>query len=750
VEKRGDNEVVVQRLSHPGADFVRLSGVLDQAFTAEFIGEITHPTVLDLNGVSSITSQGVERWCEFVKLIPAGVPLVLLNVPSCFSTQIEFVPNFAGAAELLTVSVQGKCPSCDHEQHLLADMMQFSAGSQLLDRCGNCGAALVPVDVDLNQLSRHRVQKLHPQIVELLAQLGVYRPSAKPIMPFEVQKLMVEHANLVRMSGTLDERRKPQRIVDGLEGTLLLEVSQLDITLRGMGRFSEMVTHAAKSCSPIVIVQLPYGILENTIESLVKLPQVTVHSIVAPCYCDACDEIRQLPLGSKELVADEPKGTCPRCGRESAMVGGVVPLEKIRPMIRKIPDPLVGVIGRFNELFSAAAVEAKLAVAPSEPSDKVPERIGPYRIVRAIARGGMADVFLAARDDFSKPVALKLLRREILAQARMSLEMFLREARLNARLNHPNIVQVFDVNEAEGNLYIVMEYLEGNPLWRVMKHHGGPMPVPIAIRIAQQVLSALGHAHSAKDDKGKPMNLVHRDVSPSNIIIGPDGNVKLIDFGIAVVGSKAEVFAGNPAWMSPEQFSSATLDGRSDLFSVATVLHEMLTGVALFNGQTVNEIARQVFTLKIPPIPRIPAPLQRVMDRAHQRDAKLRYQTAGEFLDALRAVSEEASEHEVRSFVAAVMTGQKVFAAETTGRKPLLAPAPVDSIPPGHLHTLPQIAAESAPQFEPPKPVSSSAPIPPPPSPPVTIASRLPSKSQLLMFVFLLALAVVGLILLRL
>jgi serine/threonine protein kinase len=713
VKKR--KQILVQRLSHPGADYLRLAGELDQSFT-DAVGKVTRATVLDLGGVTSITSQGVECWCDFVKSVPQSRPsdvaLYLLNVPACIATQIEFVPNFAGPSEIVTVSVQGKCANCDHEQHLVADMVAYATGSQLMERCPKCGAALVPVDVDLSQLSRWRAQKLLPAVADLMAQLGVYRLSARAVAPFEIQKLVVENANLVRMSGTLDERKKVQRLVDGLEGTLLLEVSQLDVTLRGMSRFSELVTHAAKLCSPIVIVDLPYGVLEQTIDALAMLKQLSVHSILAPCYCSACDEIRQLPLFTGQLLDDEPKGACPRCGREAAMVGGVLPLDRLRPLLRPTPSSLVQVIGRFHELFSAAAVEARLATAPAEPSDKVPERIGPYRIVRAIARGGMADVFLAARDDFSKPVALKLLRREVLAQARMSLDMFLREARLNALLNHPNIVQVFDVNEAEGNLYIVMEYLEGNPLWRIFKHHGSPWPVPIAIRIAEQVLSALSHAHTAKNSDGQPLNLVHRDVSPSNILMGPDGNVKLIDFGIAIVGRKAEVFAGNPAWMSPEQFSSATLDGRSDLFSVATVLHELLTGRGLFEGSTVNEIAQKVFRMSIPQIHGISPALQRVMDRAHQRDPKMRYQTASEFLDALRSVQnakDQASENDVRAFVHAVMTGEGLATRPTPKAMRKSEVDALASLPPSHMNTLPQIT--------PPQPSQPSLPVPEKPAP---------------------------------
>jgi serine/threonine protein kinase/Zn finger protein HypA/HybF involved in hydrogenase expression len=698
--KQPKNGVTVQRLSDPSADYIRLSGVIDQSFGAAEIGNLSRPTAMDLAEVSSITSQGVQAWCAFIKTVPAGTPLYLINVPPCFAAQVEFVPNFAGQAEIVTVSLTGKCANCDAEQLMLLDMLAYvGTGSQMLERCNKCGAAMVPIDADIGRLADHRARALQLEVAALLATLGVYRLRAPAQAPFEAQKLIEGNANLLRMSGTLDERLRSQRVVDGLEGTLLVETSELDVTPRGLRRLSEMLTHAARSCSPIVLSNLPYGVLEQAGEALTKLPQLILHSIVAPCYCAACDDIRQLSIGGDELLTDEPKAVCPRCGRHAAMVAGVLSLERIRSLIRRVPDGLVEIIGRFDELFSAAEVEAKLTSAPQpQQSNTVPQRIGPYRILKAIARGGMADVFLATRDDFERPVALKLLRREVLAQARLSLSMFLREARLNACLNHPNIVQVFDVNEAEGNLYIVMEFLDGEALWRVFRQHSAPFPVPIAIRIAQQVLRALQHAHSARDSDGKPLNIVHRDVSPSNVILCPDGNVKLIDFGIAIAGRKPDVFAGNPAWMSPEQFSGGALDGRSDLFSVATVLHEMLTGHQLFNGKTVQEIALGVIRTPIPAIPDLPPALVRVLERAHQRDPAKRFQTAAEFADALRAVcagKQEASEHDVRAFVAQVMSGRKRTATDP-GVKPASSPSAPIQVPIGGHHTLPQMSTPNA------------------------------------------------------
>ncbi len=555
-----DSKVVIQRIPDPRAEYIKLRGTINKSFSVSDLAEINRATAIDLGEVDGITSQGVQRWTEFIRSVPLGTPLYLVNVPPAFAAQIEYVPNFTGAAEIVTLVATSRCIGCHKEQRAVFDFMNYTSGSALLNRCGSCGAVLVAVDLNLQQLAPKRARTLEPNVAALLDKLGVYRRSAPTAPPFEIQKLIEGNANLLRMSGTFDEKFRWRRLLDGLEGTLLLETSQLDVPERLCRVFGDMLVHAVKVCAPVVLVDVPSNVLKPIAEQQEALTAVTIHSVLAACYCGACDEIRQLTLTSGKLLSDDAKGSCPRCGRDAPLIAGMIDCDRLRPLLRETPPDLMSVIARFEELFSAAEVEAKLSsgtyrVPPAgdgqeaTPATAAPQKIGPYRIVRSIARGGMADLFLAVREDFSKPMALKLLRREVLSQARVSLSMFLREARLTSRLNHPNIVQIFDVNQSEGNLYIVMEYLEGHAVWHVLRHHSAPFPVPIALRIIGQVLSALQHAHTARDSEGKPNTILHGDGSPSNILIGTDGTIKLIDFGIARAGNMPDVIAGTPAWM---------------------------------------------------------------------------------------------------------------------------------------------------------------------------------------------------------
>src|SRR3954470_22512377 len=218
--------------------------------------------------------------------------------------------------------------------------------------------------------------------------------------------------------------------------------------------------------------------------------------------------------------------------------------------------------------------------------------VGRYRLIGEVARGGMGIVYLAAAQGpagFSKLVALKELRPD-LVQDEDFLTMFLEEARMAARLNHPNIVQTNDVDESHGRHFIAMEYLEGRSLYHVLKRFGprGGFPQRMAISVLRDVLSALDYAHELTGFDGKPLGFVHRDISPHNVFLTFDGHTKVIDFGIAKardssLETKTGVLKGRITYMAPEQLAH-TCDRRTDVFSVGVILAEAITGRRLWQG----------------------------------------------------------------------------------------------------------------------------------------------------------------------
>ena len=273
--------------------------------------------------------------------------------------------------------------------------------------------------------------------------------------------------------------------------------------------------------------------------------------------------------------------------------------------------------------------------------------VGRYRLLGEMARGGMGIVYVAAAQGpagFSKLVALKELRPDLVEDEEF-LTMFLEEARMAARLNHPNIVQTNDVDEYQGRHFIAMEYLEGRSLYNVVKRFAarGGFPQRLALSVLRDVLSALDYAHELSGFDGKPLGFVHRDVSPHNIFVTFEGHTKVIDFGIAKardssLETKTGVLKGRANYMAPEQLTRRA-DRRSDIFSVGAVLFEMLSGRRLWHGMGEIEILAALTRGEIPSLhavrPDTPAALVQICERALAARPDDRFTTAAEMRDAL-------------------------------------------------------------------------------------------------------------------
>jgi serine/threonine-protein kinase len=222
----------------------------------------------------------------------------------------------------------------------------------------------------------------------------------------------------------------------------------------------------------------------------------------------------------------------------------------------------------------------------------VPETYGNYELIERLATGGMAEIFRARQiglEGFEKELVIKRILPH-LAREPQFIKMFLDEARIAARLNHPNITQIYNLGAQGGTYFIAMEYVDGMDLreiWRLCEARGEPMPAQHACRIILECAAALQHAHAKTNKQGKPLGIVHRDVSPQNILVSRSGDIKVVDFGIAKaadssVHTRAGVLKGKFAYMAPEQAAGGRIDRRIDIFALGVVLHELLTGHRLF------------------------------------------------------------------------------------------------------------------------------------------------------------------------
>ena len=276
---------------------------------------------------------------------------------------------------------------------------------------------------------------------------------------------------------------------------------------------------------------------------------------------------------------------------------------------------------------------------PLSPSGAAPESYGPYLLLEKIGSGGMADVFRAVRKGPEGFVRLFALKRIVPrhAESRDFVEMFCNEARLSALLNHPNLVQVYDFGEVDGSYYLAMEHLKGRTVLSVMRSlHARRMPFPAqaVAYIGRQVALGLHYAHTRQGEGGQLLNLVHRDINPSNIMLLKSGGVKVLDFGIAKAPlltkneTQAGLIKGKLSYAAPEQLKCLALDGRADVFSLGVTLWEMLTMKKLFGGTSDFETVTNVMSKVVQPPsalrPDVPEALDQLVLQALERDVNKR------------------------------------------------------------------------------------------------------------------------------
>ena len=272
-----------------------------------------------------------------------------------------------------------------------------------------------------------------------------------------------------------------------------------------------------------------------------------------------------------------------------------------------------------------------------------------YKISEKVDAGGMAEIFrgyAVSLDGIQKEVAVKRVRPHLAANARF-VKMFVDEARLAMRLNHGNITQVFDVGRAQNTYFLVMEFVDGANVRRIMQvaaERAYRIPVEIGINIILEVCKALSHAHNAHDETGQALNIVHRDVSPPNVLVSRQGEVKITDFGLAKAATHLEatdpgVVKGKFSYLSPEACEGKEVDKRADVFSCGIILHEMLTGRRLFMGKTDLETVELVRQCKIPPPsafnPDVGRELDEILLKTLDKDRKKRPQSADDLADML-------------------------------------------------------------------------------------------------------------------
>ena len=313
---------------------------------------------------------------------------------------------------------------------------------------------------------------------------------------------------------------------------------------------------------------------------------------------------------------------------------------------------------------------------PPEPTPDAPLRVGRYEVLSHLATGGMAQIYLARQTGlgaFERHVVLKTILRERASDQRF-VTMFLDEAKLAATLNHQNIAQVYEVDQADGAYFMAMEYVHGENARAILEttlRRGWTVPLELAVMIVSGAAAGLHHAHERKGKQGQPLNIVHRDVTPANIMVGFDGSVKVLDFGIAKAEERATktvggAIKGKYGYMSPEQCKGKPIDRRSDIFALGIVLYELTTLRRAFKGnddfETMKRIVAGDVILPSVVVSGYPRELEAIILTAMANDPKARFQTAQEMTEALDAFA-------VRAKVTGSSTAMGRFMAQLFGAK---------------------------------------------------------------------------------
>jgi len=260
----------------------------------------------------------------------------------------------------------------------------------------------------------------------------------------------------------------------------------------------------------------------------------------------------------------------------------------------------------------------------------LPRQLGPYRLVRRLGRGGMADVFVAhsfGASGFQRAVALKVLRPEHVGDGELE-RLLIEEARLGARLYHRNLVGVHDLGCEDGVYYVAMDWVDGADLRALL-----PLAAPLAAHVMAEVALALAYVHAAADDAGRPLGLVHRDVSPKNILVSRSGEVKLGDFGVAKATmladtTRANIRKGTYAYMSPEQVARAPIGAASDQFAAGVTLFELVTGRRPYEGASPLQTTDLILAAAPPDVSALPPQLAAITLRCLQQGPAARFPSA--------------------------------------------------------------------------------------------------------------------------
>jgi len=670
---------------------VNVWGLVDEHFAG--FGDIgdAKVAILDVSGISRMTSFGVRQWLKSKDALPKTITDVyLVGCPTFFVDQLNMVLNFGGSAKVVTVVAPYTCLGCGSESAETIDVVTHRAllakGGYPEKECPKCGGKLELDETPESYFSfvpKYAATTVHPAAAQALAMRGLYiahDPNAEK--PPKIIKLVHGSVTYFRINGTVGSMFRARPFLVGAEGEVVIDLAGVDrVDPSGLREWRRVLKSLAGQVPSVTLVDVGESVLSVAADSFTIARNISVYSVLVPYKCTECGRRSNEShvLGRAAWPIELPEQICPSCG---GITRAEVPSQTLAPLEKaatRSPPASTKLIQQRDEILSRAYTDANVAQAGGGATASLNEDdtiLGKYKIVRPLSSGGMAEVFLADQigiGGFKKPVALKRIQSKLLETRQTAIDMFLNEAKIAGRLTHPNIVQVLDVGEVGGALYLAMEFVKGKDLREVcrkLRSSRITMPVGEACYIAREVAEALHHAYWSTDHAGNRLNVVHRDVSPHNIILGYDGTVKLLDFGVAmsaVTDQQHTMIVGKWLYMSPEHTMNQAIDHRSDLFSLGVVMYLLCTGRMPFSGTDPKEIVRKIRAGEHVPVqiaaPGIPEPLAELVERLLSPNPDDRPQTGRDVVDKLnqlmRSRGQSVSASNVAALVASLFPNQQ-------------------------------------------------------------------------------------------
>ena len=586
-----------------------VAGLVDERFGG--FGEIAEGArtiVIDVSRLVQITSFGVQRWLEANELVPPTVKdMYLLGCPPYFVDQLNMVFNFAGRAKVLTVEAPYTCLACGAEVTEVVDLLATRTRAERSEAqagCGRCGHDLTfdePPETYFSFVDRCAATTINADAAGVLDEHGIYRaPTTVNERPPTIAKLVHGAVTYFRIAGTMGNKFRARPLRLGIEGEVVIDLGDVE-HFAAEDEWSDLLDEVTRRAASLTLVDIGEPILRAVAAGQFRLvPELHVWSVLVSYRCTKCGSgsTSSMRLATTSWPPTLGPRVCSACGDTTVATTPPELLAQLDPAaFAPPPQASNAVIARRAELLSRAAVEAAVAnPAEGQSSQTI---LGKYVIVRKLSSGGMADVFLAKQigiGGFEKPVALKRITRQLLERNSLAVDLFLNEAKIAGRLAHPCVVQILDVGEVGGALYLAMEYVRGKDLRHVLRRIERP-PLAFSLFVVREIATALHHAYFGVDIEGKQLRVVHRDVTPHNILLSYEGPAKLADFGVALSSVTRETndfVTGKWLYMSPEQLASGTLDHASDLFSLGVVLYRLLVGKNPFRGANPDEIRSKI------------------------------------------------------------------------------------------------------------------------------------------------------------